>query len=277
MGCYPLFCCSNWDGLADDIYNKRNDWVSFSIVTDPFHDTNEEKLKTIFNEKVMPFKNHFIVKLQDDWQTFIDKTHFLKARNAIRTIKIERVESPLNFIDVWNGLYTNLINRHQITGITKFSKKAFKGMFETPGLSVYNATLNDEIIGMVLFYEMDEVVYYHLGAYSEMGYKQNASFGIFLRAIKDFSNAGKTYLNLGAGAGLIETANDGLARFKKGWASEERTAWFCGTVFNKELYGELTKKLDRANSYFPLYRAPGNIMATKKDIKQDVPILEGAL
>jgi Acetyltransferase (GNAT) domain len=277
MGCYPLFTCTNWDGLADDICNKRNDWVSFSIVTDPFHYANKEELKTVFEEKVIPFKNHFIVKLQDGWQNFIDKNHSRKARKAIRTINIERVENPLNFIDEWNGLYTNLVNRHQITGITKFSKKAFNGMFETPGLCVYKATFNDEIIGMVLFYEMDEVVYYHLGAYSEMGYKQSASFGIFLRAIEDFSNAGKTYLNLGAGAGLTIDATDGLARFKKGWASETRTAWFCGKVFNKDIYGELTKKLDKANNYFPLYRAPGNIMETKKYIKQDIPILEGAL
>jgi Acetyltransferase (GNAT) domain len=277
MGCYPLFACKNWYGLADDLYKKQNDWVSFSLVTDPFGRSNKQALKTFFEDKSIPFKDHFIVNLKGDWKNFINKSHLRKACKAVGTINIVREENPLDFINEWNRLYTNLIRRHQITGITRFSQKIFRGMFETPGLHVYTATLDGETIGMVLFYEMAGVVYYHLGAYSDVGYQQNASFGIFLRAIEDFANAGKTYLNLGAGAGLTNDANDGLSRFKKGWVSETKTAWFCGKVFNKEIYRDLTKSLEKINDYFPLYRAPGNMLETKKIIQHNSPILEGVL
>ena len=36
MGCYPLFCCRDWDQLPEDIEGLREQLVSVALVTDPF-------------------------------------------------------------------------------------------------------------------------------------------------------------------------------------------------------------------------------------------------
>ena len=255
MGCYPLFACENWAGLAEDIESKRKDWISFSIVTDPFGRFCEQSIKETFTDKCFPFKNHFAINLQTDWQNQLHKNHLRKARKAIKSLDIELVENPFESLDDWDKLYKILVARHNIKGMAKFSGKAFVGMFETPGLYVYKASLDGEIAGMVLFYEMDEVVYYHLGAYSDDGYRHNASFGLFFQAIKDFSALGKKWLNLGSGAGTAENENDGLTRFKKGWSSETRTTFFCGKILNKAIYTQLANRTGAGpKGFFPAYR-----------------------
>jgi len=164
------------------------------------------------------------------------------------------LKNTVEYFDEWTGLYENLILRHNINGISIFSHSIFAGMFKTPGLLLYRAFLNNETVGMVLFYEVNNVVYYHLGAYGDRGYENNASFGIFFQAINDFSTAGKKWLNLGGGAGLTPKKDDGLSRFKKGWSSETRNAWFCGKVLNKKVYKELCVNLYPNINFFPAYR-----------------------
>lgn len=195
---------------------------------------------------------------------------------------IMRVDEPQIYLNEWGRMYDNLIDPHNITGVTKFSERTFEGMFETPGLHVYKSSLVGEIVGMVLFYEMDEVVYYHLGAYSDDGYLHNASFGLFLQAIEDFSTLSKKWLNLGSGAGQTENENDGLTRFKKGWASETRTAWFCGKILNKGIYNKLSWWANPNSNFFPLYRSgqdvkKSNIKLLSRKVSKDVKVLEGAV
>jgi hypothetical protein len=92
---------------------------------------------------------------------------------------------------------------------------------------------------------------------SETGYAVSASYGLCQTALAYFHSgmSGRVrYVDLGAGAGL-DGSTDGLTKFKRGWATGTRPAFFCGRVFDAERYAALTR-LAHAESakYFPAYR-----------------------
>lgn len=63
-------------------------------------------------------------------------------------------------------------------------------------------------------------------------------------------------VDLGAGAGIDDKGTDGLTRFKRGWSTGTRTAYFCGRVFDHAKYSELVRATSAsATNYFPAYRA----------------------
>jgi hypothetical protein len=46
-----------------------------------------------------------------------------------------------------------------------------------------------------------------------------------------------------------------LSRFKRGWATGTRTAYFCGRIFDRANYREITRASGcMATDYFPAYR-----------------------
>lgn len=121
---------------------------------------------------------------------------------------------------------------------------------------MFRALDGDETVGATLWYADREVAYYHLGAYSDAGYELEASFGLFWHVLDYFAREGLRWLNLGAGAGLSdEGQTDGLTRFKRGWANDTRTAYFCGRILDRVKYEEIMRtKQIAASDYFPAYR-----------------------
>lgn len=79
---------------------------------------------------------------------------------------------------------------------------------------------------------------------------------IKLRARLRASDIGLKRLNLGAGAGLSGDGTDGLSRFKKGWSTDVRLAYFCGRILQPGLYSELCRQniAPETTKYFPAYR-----------------------
>ena len=256
MGCYPLFACSDWSKLNLDLEELNNDLVSVAIVADPFGDHDEVQLRKCFPTVVSPFKEHMVTDLSRSPESFVRPQHRHKARKALEHLDIERCEEPTQFANEWIKLYGNLIQRHGIRGLAAFSATSFKAQLAVPGISMFRATLNNETVGMILWYTDREVAYYHLGAYSEQGYKLEASFALFWRALEYFSSEKVKWLNLGAGAGLSsKDGADGLTRFKRGWATGTRTVYFCGRIFDQLKYAEAMRSRNiTTTDYFPAYR-----------------------
>jgi hypothetical protein len=170
-------------------------------------------------------------------------------------VTVEICPEPLQVLDEWCALYDHLIERHHIQGLTRFSREVFATQLTIPGLVVFRARVNGETAGMLLWYLHNEVGYYHLGAYNSIGYEQNASFALFWRLIEYFSDSGLKWLNLGAGAGSYHDGQDGLSRFKRGWSTGTRTAYFCGRIFDRQRYREiLEQKNIPPTDFFPAYR-----------------------
>ena len=255
MGCYPLFFCSEWMGLDEDIkeLDRDRELVSIVIVTPPFCPLKPEQLTTIFPDLCRPLKEHHIVFLDEDWEKHVTYHHRRNSRWALQRVLVERLADPTRHLDVWAALYDNLIQRRNIRGIARFGRMSFSQQLEVPGLVAFRAVQGNEILGMVLWYAFGENACYHLGAYSEKGYELKAGFAIFWEAINFFSQLGLRRLDLGGGAGAFCDGQDGLSRFKRGWARGVAPAYLCGRVLDRLAYAQLTAGIN--TEYFPAYRA----------------------
>ena len=256
MGCYPLFGCGDWSQLGSDLENIGDDLLCLSLVTDPFGEYDVTYLRGCFPDVTIPFKEHFVVDLSRALDTFVHRHHRRNARRALSELQVEKCASPIDFLDDWIALYGELIERHSITGLAAFSKASFAKQLVVPGMVAFRAVRGDATVGMVLWYEQDDRAYYHLGAYSARGYELLASFALFEYSIKYFAQRRLDWLSLGSGAGAGIKEKSGLSRFKEGWSTGTRTAYFCGRVFDQNKYGEIVKaRSARSTKYFPAYRA----------------------
>lgn len=256
MGCYPLFACQNWSGLASDLASLENDLVSLSLVADPFGDYSVDDLKMCFPDVMIPFKQHFVVDLGKPARDFVIDHHARNARKAFQRVVVELCYDPMLMLNDWIDLYEVLCRRHLIRGMTTFSRQSFTKQMLVPGMIAIRATADGSTVGMTLWYVVGDIAYYHLGAYSDLGYELRASFALFSFAIDHFACFGLKQLSLGGGAGTHGTTDDGLSRFKRGWSNGMRTAYFCGRVLDQMKYKEIiSHKIGLPQiSYFPLYR-----------------------
>jgi hypothetical protein len=252
-GCYPLFCCRDWSALGEDIAELRADLVSVSLVADPFGPLSPAELAQCFPDVARPFKDHYVVDLSLDPAEFIAPHHLRNARKGLRTLRVEFVREPVRLLDDWVRLYGSLTERHGLEGIHRFSPAAFERQLQVPGCRALAAYHRGTVVGMLLWYEQGTVAYYHLGAFDEQGYELRASFALFRTAIDAFAAADLRWLCLGGVAGVEASAESGLARFKRGWATGTRTAYFCGRILDPERYALLSRK-QPASGFFPLYR-----------------------
>lgn len=256
VGCYPLFSCREWTQLPLDIKEMEKKWVSFSLVTDPFDSFTETLLRENFMDVCFSYKKHFVLNLNSDFEQTVSSHHKRNVKKGIKALSVTKVEEPVLLLDRWMELYSLLIEKHHIKGIAGFSRDAFLKQMITPGLKMFKASYGNDIAGLVIFYEKEDTVYYHLGAYNETGYKFQASYAIFWEAIHYFKDKGFHWFNFGSGSGIQENQTDGLSRFKKGWASDTRTAYFCGKILNPEVYKELVETSEgKSIGFFPAYRS----------------------
>ncbi len=255
MGCYPLVACHDWSQLDQDVERLTGRLVSLTVVTDPFGSHSFADLTRCFPDVVVPFKEHMIADLGHQAPTSISAHHRRNARAALTQLRIERCEDPPASLDSWVRLYQCLVDRHRLTGIRAFSRSSFQKQLSLPGLVAFRALYGDEVVSMCLWMVQGNVAYYHLGASNAVGYEHRAMFGLFWTAMDYFRQLGLQWLDLGAGAGLSANNGDGLTRFKRGWATGTRTAFFCGRILDREAYVALTRALcDHPTSYFPAYR-----------------------
>jgi hypothetical protein len=256
MSAYPLLACLDWKLLKSDFDQLTgSSLVSVVVVTDPFGEYDEPLLRNTFGDFAVPFKSHYACDLARPLDETISKHHSRNASIGLEQVAVERCEDPASHLDEWVRVYSVLIQRHQITGIRAFSRNSFAKQLQTPGIVCFRAIHQRQTVGMILWYLQNGVAYYHLGAYTDEGYELRASFALFRRALDYFAESGLNYANLGAGAGLGSSADDGLTRFKRGWSTCVRTAYICGRIFDREEYDRLVRARGVEDTdYFPAYR-----------------------
>lgn len=255
MGCYPLFACRDWSQLPTDIAGLAERAVSVSLVTDPFAAVSPPQLQATFPDVCFPYKEHYVTDLSLSLETLIDPHHRRNIRKANACMEVAIAPPSETLLQEWRGLYDNLIERHGIIGIAQFSPHSFRHQFAVPGFTAFVATDASKVLGMTLWFVQGDVAYYHLGAYSDEGYQRGASFAIFNMALSHFQSSGVGWAALGAGAG-VNAADSGLTRFKKGWSTGTRTAFFCGRILQPVAYESLCVGARNSTTYFPVYRRP---------------------
>jgi len=257
MGCYPFFSCRDWSELGRDICDieQEGSLVCLSLVSDPFAQVAKADLRECFPDVLYEFKEHYVVDLSRLPESYVSKHHRRNVAKALRCLRVEFCPSPTEQLDDWRRFYEKLKERHGIEGISAFSYTSFEKQLRVPGMVMFRAVRGVEAVGMILFYRRGDVAYYHLGAYCDEGYRLKASFALFWFALDFFAQEGAEWLSLGAGAGVNGEGNDGLTRFKKGWATDRRTAFFCGRILDRPRYAEIANAGGGGQTdYFPAYR-----------------------
>lgn len=253
-GCYPLTCCQRWEGLPLALAKLEGEIVSVAMVADPAAGVAMELLRDCFPDVCYHYKDHYFADLSQPLDSFVASHHRRNARKAAQAVSIERLRQPAEQLETWKGLYANLVLRHSIQGIAAFSPAAFAALMRVPGLRVYVARAGGEVVGMLLWLIQNDVAYYHLAAYSEAGYELKASYALFWQSLETLAADRLSWAALGGGAG-VHSASEGLARFKQGWSTETRPAYFCGRIVDRQRYGELVALAGGgASGYFPAYR-----------------------
>lgn len=254
MGCYPLFCCERWPALEEDLRELEGDGglVSVALVSDPFGDYTGSYLRSCFGV-VARFKSHVVVDLASE--PAISKHHRYYARRALRAVEVELCHDPGAQLDQWHALYRTLVERHGLGGLKAFSRESFALQLSVAGLVMFRAVAGDTTVGAHLWYVQGDVAYSHLEATNEAGYELMASYALHWHALEWFRGKVR-WLDLGGGAGASDDATDPLARFKRGWSAERRTAFLCGRALRRADYeGLVTARAPAASDYFPAYRA----------------------
>ncbi len=258
MGCYPIFTCTSWTELADDLAEIQNELISLAIVADPFGDYDEALLHRTFPDIVKPFKQHFVVDLTQPWPKFVRARHRRYAHHALSIMRVELCPQPLDHLAEWTALYAHLSERHHLHGIRAFSPTAFARQLSIPGIVMFRALVGDECVGMYLWYLQGEVAFAHLIACTLQGYNLRAAYALYWYAFSyffDCANGRIRWLNMGGSAGTDGNKEDGLSQFKRGWATGTRPAYFCGRIFNQSRYEEIVSVRGvTETSYFPAYR-----------------------
>lgn len=253
MGPYPLFSCQNWECLHEDLAALEGDIVSLALVTDPFGNYTIDDLRRCF-DLVIPFKEHYIIDLSRPIQEIAGKKRRQSARKALEHVTIDVSEEPIQHLDEWVGLYSQLIERHNIRGVRAFSKQGFAQQLSIPGALLMRALHDGKAIGAHIYFMDGDTVHCHLGAYDTVGYRLGITHALEWSSIEYFAPRAR-WIDLGGGISVNQNEADGLAQYKRGWSTDTRTAYFCGRVFDQDRYAHLVEARGIApTSYFPAYR-----------------------
>ncbi len=253
IGCYPLFCCEEWSQLHADLEELKDTLVSLALVTDPFGTYDQEYLRRHF-DILKPFKTHYVIDLQQPLHQIASSGRRKSARRALRNLQIDVSHSPHQFLNQWQSLFNNLIERHHITGMRAYSTHAFDKQLQIPGAIMLRAIQGDQTVGASLYLKQGDVIHCHLAAASPNGYRLGAFSAMDWFSFKYFSDTAR-WLNLGGGAGIHNNGTDGLSEYKRSWHTTTKETLFCGKILNPEKYVEIvqSKKMEPTN-YFPAYR-----------------------
>jgi len=253
IGCYPLFSCQDWSNVAADVDELSGDLVSLSCVADPFGAPNPDVLQRCF-DLVRPFKQHYVTDVGRGVEAIASAHHRKYARRALRDLVIEPCSEPLRYLDEWVELYAGLTAARGLSGIRAFSRTAFQRQLSMTGLVMFRASREGRTAGLHLWLRGGDVAYGHLGVTNAMGNQFAAAYGLYWCALEWFARR-VHWLHLGGSAGVDRIEGDGLAAFKRGWATGTRTAYFCGRCFDREKYDEIVRARHvDAGGFFPAYR-----------------------
>jgi hypothetical protein len=250
MGPYPLFSCRDWAALPADLEELERRAVSVVLVADPLGDAAETDLRAAFPDLLRPYKRHQVRDLERPWRA--PAHHRRQLRRAAAAVEVEICADPPEHLDEWTRLYAELTERHRLVGIRAFSRSAFAAQLALPGLLAVRAERNGATVGMALWLVDGSRAHYHLGAWARAGYEVSASYAAFDTALAQLRDRNVRRVDLGGSAG-DGSPGDGLERFKRGWANEERTARLCGRVLDRVSYERLARGL--TTSWFPAYRS----------------------
>jgi hypothetical protein len=220
--------------------------VSVVLACDPLAGPPPDRLARAF-EVCRPFKTHQLIDRAGGYAP--GKHHRYEIRRARARCRIERVGLADHLAD-WSRLYGGLAERHAITGPAAFSDAYFQVLAALPTFEAFAAFVDGQVAAMAIWFEHDCRACNHLGASDALGYANGASYALYDAAIERFADC--ALIDLGGGAGAADDPDDGLVRFKRGFANAAASAHLCGAVLDRPAYQRLSA--GKPDGFFPAYR-----------------------
>jgi hypothetical protein len=254
--CYPYLVCTNWGALASDLEQLADTAVSIAVVPDPFGAFSLEQLQQAFPDRVSPFKDHHVADLTQSVDRIVSRHHRKAAERALRTIDVEFVHRPVDYLDDWMHLWTGAVTRFGMTGMRAFSRPSFERQLDLPGAWMSLARHEGTLVAAHVQMVHRGVVHAHVAAAGETANRLGAAYALYLREIEFFRERGDAeWIDWGGGAGTAGTSS-GLTEFKQGWSTGTRVVYFCGRINDRRRYDELARQAgaDLADPFFPAYR-----------------------
>jgi hypothetical protein len=252
-GAYPLTIMREDADIAGGLARLESmGLVSIVVVMDDFHRPPLERLDREF-DFVRPFKNHFVYR-PGQMPSSYTKHHRYLVRRALRDVEVGPIDL-LRHLDAWMELYATLTARHGFSGIHDLPSDHHRTLATLDGVTAIAAWCGEKLTACHIWVHHRGYVHSHLGASSASGYMNGASYAVYDASIRHFSDA--ELINLGGVAGYTNDPNDGLARFKRGFANATARSFICGKILDRRRYAELIG-LDAARAqtaFFPAYRA----------------------
>lgn len=242
MGSYPMAVITG--DLAAGVEQLRaSGLVSVALVPDPLR-SDMADYRTCF-DRVTPFKTHLLI----DGSFDPSPHHRERIRRGHRRCRIETGRLA-NWLDDWKTLYAGLVEHRSVGGMADFKPAYFDVLAGYDDVTAFAAFVGDDVAGMTLWFAEVGVVYNHLTACNELGYKNGAAFALYDAAISHFAGSG--VMNLGGGPGAFGAEDSGLFAFKQGFSNARTTAHVCGAILDPATYDRLSAR--KETTFFPAYR-----------------------
>jgi hypothetical protein len=257
-GSYPLTCLDREADIDEGLcVLQRAGFISFVGVLDPTRDA--EAVASAFPWR-RAFKPHYLIR--DPGSRFSPTArHRGNIRKARQTCLL-RAGRLAPWLPEWSDLYGRMSRSRGWSPLHRFSARHEEDLAGAEEIVAFRADVGSELAAMCLFVRDGERAYYHLGASTPVGYAVRASYGVMAEAVEYFSDA--AVVDLGGAAGMSNLAADGLARFKRGFANAEATAWLVGSILDEGKYRALSGGTN--TDFFPAYRADGNQASGTRDV-----------
>ena len=199
------------------------------------------------------FKQHYVVDQSiQPWAP--SKHHQDEIRRARkRGITVEWTTLG-EILDDWVMLYAELKARRGFTGLADFGRSSFERLAQCSGLRTAVASLDGRVVGSHLWFWHAGCMWSHLASTNEAGRKAGAAYALYDFSIRE---SGASTVSLGGAAGTVDSEDDGLARFKRGFANRSIFTYLYGAVLDVERYDALCERRQAGtSSFFPGYRTP---------------------
>lgn len=252
VGCYPITVLAPDADVAAGLADLRTQgFVTVGLVVDDVHRPPVADLEAAF-DFVRPFKTHHVFR-REHGPFAPDKHHRYEIKRARARVEAVRIDLAQH-LDAWGALYATLAGRHALAGTHDFSRDAFARLSRIEGVEAIGGFVDGRLVCCHLWVVHDTVAHSHLMASDEVGYRTGAAYAVNEASIRLIERA--AVFNFGGGAGVEEKADDGLARFKRGFANATALARFCGAVLDPSACDALVRRTNTVGAtYFPAYRS----------------------
>lgn len=183
-----------------------------------------------------------------------------KAERAGLTVRLTPAPGPEQLAK-FISLYHQTMDRREATDFYHFPDDCFTGLADDlPGhLLLGEAVLDGAVAAAALFLYNGTYLHYHLGGSDERWLHLAPNNLLFVTAARWGRERGIRLMHLGGGV----RPGDSLSRFKGGFSPLRATFCVGQHIYDQAAYDELTAGQAGGNGYFPAYRAPVALMATK--------------